>query len=223
MSGLRVIAAPSGEQITLAEARLHLRLDDDGDSPPAHPDDPWLNGVGIPGAREYCEGWLGRALAPVTLELALDSFTAAAEINFRTCCWRWSSDAMGQGLPLPLPPIVSVQSVRYYNADGVLTTLSPSAYYVDDYGARIMLVDGTSWPTTQTRPNAVLVRYQAGYSLAGDSPNPYPLPFSLKAAMLLVLGGLYENREDEAEKAVYEMPLGAKSLMMPYRIRLAMA
>lgn len=220
---IRLVSPPAAEQITLAEARLHLRLDDDGDSPPSHPDDAWLTGIGIPAAREYCEGWLGLMLAPTVFDLAIDSFGDAVQTDLRDVSWRWSSGASGGEIPLPFTPIVSVTSVRYYNADGNLTTLATSAYHVDDFTGRIVLVDGTSWPTTSVRPNAVLVRYIAGYSLVDDSPNPCPLPYAIKAAMLLVLGGLYEAREDQAEKALYEIPLGAKALMMPYRVRLAMA
>jgi hypothetical protein len=226
---IKIIAFPVGEQIDLAMARLHLRLDDDGDSPAAHPDDVWLTGVGIPAAREYCEGWLGRALAPHTLELGLDSFTAPY-----TCTWhgqpcsRISSESSTSSMAyseilLPMPPVVSVASVKYYDGDGTLQTLSTDAYYVDDYAGRIVLVDGTSWPTTSVRPNAVLIRYHAGYSLPGDSPDTNPLSFGLKAAMLLVLGALYENREDQAGDVLTELPLGAKALMMPYKVRLGMA
>lgn len=226
---LKIIAHPVGEQIDLATARLHLRIDDDGDSPAAHPDDAWLTGVGIPAAREYCEGWLGRALAPHTLELGLDSFTQTdygCMWRGRWPCARHSSEPCASSsmteIWLPMPPIVSVESVKYY-ADNVLTTLPPSAYYVDDYAGRIVLVDGTSWPTTTIRPNAVQVRYRAGYSLPGDSPDTNPLPFALKAAMLLVLGALYESRENQTADKLEEIPLGAKSLMEPYRVRLGMA
>src|SRR6185369_13879861 len=74
---LRQIGEVAGEQITLAQARLHLRLDDDGDSPPSHPDDPWLTDFGIPAAREWCEAYLGRALAPTVFELSLGAFPRA--------------------------------------------------------------------------------------------------------------------------------------------------
>ena len=220
MSGIKIITPPEFEQITLAEARLHLRLDDDGDSPAVHPDDPWLTGVGIPAAREYCEGWLGRALAPQTIELALDSFTAPIHAEWSGCTLSWP--ASQTRIPLPMPPVPSVTSVKYYDASGD-NTLATSAYHFDDYDPAIVLVDGTSWPTTSVRPNAVRIRYRAGYSLPGESPDTNPLPIALKAAMLLVLGALYENRENAAADQLTDIPLGAQALMMPYRVRLAMA
>src|SRR5678816_2636059 len=144
MSGFKVITPPSGEQITLAEARLHLRLDDDGDSPAAHPDDPLILAL-IPAAREYCEGWLGRALAPQTVEYSADAFPVGAII-------------------LPTAPVVSLGSVKYLAAVADLQTLATSAYVLDNYSepARVVQVTGTSWPTSYAEPNAVRVRYDVG-------------------------------------------------------------
>lgn len=221
---LKVIAQPSGEQISLADARLHLRLDDDGDSPPTHPDDPWLSAVGIPAAREYCEGDLARALAPQTLELALESFDA--EIVFVTRHGRriWHRHRHDV-IELPMSPVRSVTSVKYTDTDGTERTLDTTIYDVDLYSApaRIVLAFGASWPATQDIPNAVKIRYEAGYTLPGDSPDTDPLPAALRAAMLLVLGALYENREDQTEARLSQIPLGAMALMAPYRLRLGMA
>lgn len=200
---IKVIAAPSGEQITLAEARLHLRLDDDGDSPAAHPDDTLIQAL-ISASREYCEGWLGRALAPQTIEYATDAFPDGP-------------------IYLPMSPIVSLTWVKYTDSNAVVQTFT--GYDFDSYSepARVRLAVNGTWPTIYDMPNAVKVRYQAGYSLPGDSPNTNPLPFSLKAAMLLVLGSLYEQRENSSAEKLDDIPLGAHALMMPYRIRLAMA
>lgn len=206
---LRVITPPVGEQITLAMARLHLRLDDDGDSPAAHPDDPWLTGVGIPAAREYCEGWLGRSLAPQTFEFTLDQFPVAT-------------------MELPMAPVTAVASVKYVDGDGAVQTMSVSDYDLDIYAAppRLRPVVNATWPTPKFTTNAVRVRFTAGYDLPGDSPSLNPLPFAIKAAMLLMLGHLYERREATLETArgdLIEIPLGVQSLLRPYQLRLSMA
>lgn len=204
MSGLKVITPPTGEQISLTEARLHLRLDDDGDSPAAHPDDGWLSGVGIPGAREYCEQWLRRALAPQTLELALDAFPTL-------------------DIVLPMAPITALDSVRYLDANSAWQTLSATLYTFDDYDEPCVIrrLETTTWPVTKVVPNAVRVRFDAGYTLPNDSPDTAPLPYAIRAAMLLVLGALYENRESGGEVA--KMPAGVQALLEPYRLRLSMA
>lgn len=43
---------------------------------------------------------------------------------------------------------------------------------------------------------------------------------SIEAAVLLILGSLYENREDETSIAVNELPKGALWLLDPYRLDL---
>lgn len=202
--GIKVITPPTAEQISLAEARLHLRLDDDGESPAAHPDDTLLAWM-IPSARQYCEGWTERALATQTLELALDEFPAAE-------------------IQIPRSPIQGIVSVKYMDGDGVEQTLAASAYTLDDYqepGWVLPAVD-TTWPATQAVVNAVKIRYLAGYSLP-NVVQTHPLPSAIKAAMLLVLGALYENREQSAAVQQHELPLGVFSLLRPYQLRQSMA
>lgn len=208
---LRVITPAAGEQISLSMARLHLRLDDDGDSPAAHQDDPWLVGVGIPAAREFCEGWLGRSLVPQAFEYTLDQFPIFM-------------------LSLPMAPVTAVASVKYVDGDGVVQTLDTSAYEYDLYGAppRVQPIANTTWPTPKFTTNAVRIRFTAGYDLPGDSPSLNPLPFAIKAAMLLMLGHLYENREAtlsqaDGTAASIELPLGVQNLLRPYQLRQSMA
>jgi uncharacterized phiE125 gp8 family phage protein len=206
MSGLKVIAAPIAEPISLELARLHLRLDVNDDSPPTHPDDPWLNEIGIPAAREWCEGWMERAIGPQTLELALDAFPSGA-------------------IELPGSPVNAIDSVKYVDSDGVDQTLAADQYTLDNYVDPALLSPayGTSWPAARATTNTVRVRYSAGYTLPGESPDAAPLPFAIRAAMLLVLGALYENRENSAAVKQEDVPLGARSLLQPYRLRTSMA
>jgi len=205
MSGWKVVTGPTSEQITLAEARLHLRLDDDGDSPASHPDDPWLL-QNIPTARRWCERWMMRALAPQVIEFALPAFNSAS-------------------IDLPMSPITSIVSVKYFDGDYVEQTLGTDAYTFDNYiePARIVLAYGTTWPTTTIVPNAVKVRYHCGYSLRGDSPYSNPMPDEFRSAMLLVLADLYENRENSSADKMQEVCMAAQNLMLPYRLRLSMA
>lgn len=43
---------------------------------------------------------------------------------------------------------------------------------------------------------------------------------SIRAAILLILGHLFENREDVTAAAAFELPNGAKSLLWPYRVEI---
>jgi uncharacterized phiE125 gp8 family phage protein len=204
--GARVVVPPTVEPLTLDEARQHLRIDALG-SPGEHPDDAWLMDT-IPTAREWCERYLGRSIAPQTLEYYAAAFPSG-------------------GLVLPAGPVAGIESVTYVDSDGVTQTLDPSLYVVDMLyePAALYTFAGAAWPTTQSATNVVRVRYTAGYDLPGDSPGDRPLPSSIKSAIKLVLGSLYRDREDSTAGNVpmQNIPLGVFSLLYPYRLDLGMA
>ena len=123
------------------------------------------------------------------------------------------------------PPFIELLSFSAVNdSDG---EFDPADYVVDDYGTPeqpVVLRPATSWPQVTKAPNTVKVRYRAGYQTEEDPDSDAPpLPRSLRAAILLVLGHLYENREDSVEKALASIPNGAEALMRPLRVRLGMA
>lgn len=198
MSIVKVITHPTAEHISLADARLHLRLDA-YDSPATHPDDTLVSAL-ITSAREWAETFTGRSLGLRTIEIALDAFPLCRYV------------------PLPMPPLFGVQFVRYYDTAGVEQTFADWA--VDDFQLppRVQLAVDAEWPDTQVRVNAVRIRYQVGYPVAGESPSGEPLPESIRSAMLLVLAHLYEHREDSTEVAFSRIPMGAEYLLTPYRL-----
>lgn len=211
-----MITHPTVEPITLDEAALHLKLDSI-DSPPEYYDAELVTWQ-ISAAREYCEQYLGRSLALQILEYGSNSFTA----------WNWQD-----GIELPMGPVVRVESFSYVNEAGETVilddgTASPTLvqYELDTYSdpAQVRLPYSGSWPVARSHPGSIRIRYLAGYTVPGESPTPdYPLPWSIKAAMLLVLGHLYENRENTSERPPQEIPLGAKALMDPYRLNMGFA
>lgn len=189
------------ELISLAEARLHLRLDAIG-SPPTHPDDSLVEAL-IVAVREDAENYMGTAVVQQTYSAAYDGFN-------------------DEVLELGIWPVTGVVSVVYKDRDGIEQTLSPSGYTLDNYQKPARLVPTETWPQTDPAPNSVIVTFSAGHT-DGDSPNPYPLPKAIRAAMLLMLGHLYENREAVTYGSqVITLPLGAIHLMTPYRIKMGM-
>ena len=159
----KVITGPSAEPITLAEAKVHLRAD-------GTDEDEYITSL-IVAAREGAEHLTGRALMPQTLELALDNFCDVVKI--------------------PMPPLVSITSVKYLDEAGDLQTMAAGDYLLDDYSepARIKPAYGTAWPATRKQPNAVLIRYEAGYA------NAAAVPQQIKNWMLFQIGTMYANRE----------------------------
>lgn len=109
-----------------------------------------------------------------------------------------------------------------YTAD---RTVASTDYVVDSRALPAVLypAPGSSWPATQPVPNAVIVRYYAGYDAPGASPIVNPLPFRAAAAIRLMLGHLYENREQTTPLKLDELPRGVSSLLSGLRIDLGMA
>ena len=192
---LRIYTQPTEELVTLADARLHLRLDGDGSSSDGHPDDTLIDAM-VGGAREWAESYLYRSICEKTYELTLDAFPA-------------------DEIELLMPPIQSVTSVQYVDTAGALQTMAANAYVLDKKTEPGWLfpADGTAWPETDDVVNAVTIRYVAGYSLPSDSGQTYPLPKSIRAGVLLLLHDLYENRGNSAEKSQGEVPFAAQMVM----------
>lgn len=210
-AGLRTIEPASAELVSVAEAAAHLRLDAYG-SPPAYEDET-LIGYLITAAREYVEGLTGLTLAPATLELRGRSFPGLC---------RWEGDS---GIELRTAPVSGIVSVSYVDGDGATQAMSTSDYVLDADALVPVLFPayGASWPGVRDEPGAVRIRFTAGYD-AGGSPSVDLLPRSLRAALLLMVGHLYENREETTRgeggsTLVNPIPLGISALIERYRVR----
>lgn len=183
---LKIITGPVAEPVSLQEAKLHLRIIADVSDVAANPEDAYVTAL-IVAARETAEHLTGRALMPQTLELAMSGFPRVDCTGLQDTEIRYYADR----ITLPRPPLVSVTSVKYLDESGVQQTLDPSAYVLDDHSEPACLTPayGLSWPANRCQPNAVLVRYDAGYADAAT------VPTLIKSWMLLCIGMLYENRE----------------------------
>lgn len=141
---LIIITAPTVEPVTLAEAKLHCKVD-------GTDDDTLLTAL-IVAARQQAEHRLGRALCTQTLEKVLDTFP--------------------DDIKLPMPPAKTIVSVKYLDTAGVEQTLASNTYSLDKDSEPGWLTPayGLSWPDTYAVPNAVRVRYTCGYGAAADVP-----------------------------------------------------
>lgn len=161
---------PAVEPLTVAEAKLHLRVD-------ISDDDAYI-GTLITAAREWVEAYLDRTL--ITTQLIL----RAAE--FPT-----------EELELPRPPMVASGTatavvITYTLADTTTATLSTALYRVDRTttpGNVAPIINGT-WPSDVIEDaNAVAVTYWAGYGSTSAS-----VPATIRHAMLMLIGHWYESR-----------------------------
>lgn len=133
----------------------------------------------IAGAVEVLQRRMRRQFCTATWKRYLDYFPDEIQIDDRL-------------------PVASITHVKYTNALGVLTTLTPAAtYYQTDLTstqkpARIMPAYGTTWPSTQTGVyNAVEVQFVAGYGGAAA------VPACIKDALLMIVSAMYRDRGDE--------------------------
>jgi uncharacterized phiE125 gp8 family phage protein len=183
---VRIIAPVTGalQPVTLEEARAQTRVD-------CEDEDALITSLASV-ATQAASDRLQRALVPTRYRLTLDSFPSAIE--------------------LLMPPIISVESVKYIDINGDQQTLDPQDYFLDSVSEPGYLVPsaGRVWPTTQDRINAVEVEYTAGYP---DSAIPTPV----KQWILLALGDLYNNRERSAEKPAVPQNF-ADALLDTYRL-----
>ena len=84
--------------------------------------------------------------------------------------------------------------------------LDPSTYRIS--GRRLVSrSEGSSWPSTSTRPDAVTVSYTAGYGSSADD-----VPARAKAAIKLILADLFEHRGDD-DRRHDDFPMAVHSLL----------
>ena len=166
--GLTLVTAPVVEPIGLQQAKDHLRVE--------HADDDALIDLLIAAARRRAEDLTARQLITAIYDQT----------------WH---DGFPSTIRLLKSPVQSVASVKYIDGDGVEQTLNASLYTIvntdDRDEACIVPAYNESWPATRNIPNAVTVRFTAGF---GDGPADIPAP--IHAAMLLMIGHLYERREE---------------------------
>lgn len=176
--------------MTLVDAKRHLNV--------YHDDDNAYIETLVDVARAHMEGddgtggIVGSAITRHMLEMTLDAFPDDGVIV------------------LPQPPLVSVGWVRYRDESGDLLTLSDTLYRVVPHPLRprVERVHGTTWPTTATRSDAVVVRYTCG---------PASVPTTLLHALRLHVGHLYVNREIVSERGMATVPMAYDALVMARR------
>ncbi|MCR5874369.1 head-tail connector protein [Phenylobacterium sp. J426] len=197
-----VVITPPEPLIDLDTAKTHLRVD------LADTDDDALIAAYVAAASAHIDGpggWLGRAIGPQTLELRLSAFESAR-------C---------DTIDLPYQPIIDVVSVKYLDASGVEQTLTADTYEVTE-GYVLRPAYNTRWPAARERADAIRIRYRAGYAADPDADElQAAVPAPIAAAVLLMTGDLYANRETGVVGTVaadVQMSTTVEALLAPYRI-----
>lgn len=172
------------EPISLTEAKEHLKVDTSAD-------DTYITAL-ITAARTYCENYCER--------------------SFITQTWKAYLEDLSGDIHLQYGDVISVTTVEYYDADGVLQTVSSSNYNVS--GDIIRPVD--SWEETNTDyAESAVVTYTAGYG--ADEAD---VPEAINLAIKVMIGHWYETRQEvivgQVPRAV---PFAAHALLDQYKLR----
>ena len=110
------------------------------------------------------DGWLGRAIGPQTLELSTDCF---------------------DDLKLPYPPLIKVDAFTYLDGNGVEQAIDEGDLRWIDRAPWFR--GGFSAPRTSGAPDALRLRYRAGYDgVAVADGGTGPVPDEAKQAVILM-------------------------------------
>jgi hypothetical protein len=199
--GLARLIDPTGEPLTLEQAKNHLRVDFD--------DDDDLIASLLTSAREYVEEATHRICLPQTWQLTSDHFPGFGMDGHPRHRGDGYPDLWdGIAFKLPLGPVTSVPAIGYIDGNGVPQTLSPSQYVTDltTLPPRVTPLYGQIWPVPRYQVGAVNVTFIAGYGQAN-------VPKKMLAAIRLLLSHWYEHREAAAAGDYKEVPLGVQALL----------
>jgi uncharacterized phiE125 gp8 family phage protein len=136
---------------------------------------------------------LGRALVTTTYTLYLQEWP-------------------GREIQLPYPPLVSVDSVKYYgDATETLDTFASGSYTVSTAGdpGIIWLNENKDWPDLMNRPNPIEIQFQAGYGANADD-----VPPAIQAAVTMTAAYFFDQPIPVITGTIStELPLGASRLI----------
>lgn len=191
---LKRYTEPAELPLTLDQAKLHLKIDDDiGD---AELDEDVLDLVRD--ATAHIEGVLGRVLITQVWQNRIDRFPCA-----------------GGAIELALPPVISVDRVDYIDVDGETRTLAPQCYELDAQSETAWLVPayGYVWPEARDQVNAITVTFTAGYGGAAMVPS------DIRRALKLLIRHWFDNPSAvNVGGIVTDMPQGVDLLLYKHRV-----
>ena len=178
----KLVVGPASSPVSLDDMKEHLRVD-------ANDENNLIQFyIDACAASLGPEGELGQAIIPET--------------------WDESFQSPPRDVYLTVLPARSIESVTYFDKDNVQQTaiLSDFALYSSD---RWSFVRSENWPGTFDRPDAITVRYEAGF----DS-----VPLEVAQAVKMIVAHWYQNREDTTEVNLKEIPRAASHLLGLRRI-----
>lgn len=225
-----LIEGPTDDVVTLDTAKLHLKVTAD--------DQDELIQLMIDAAVAHLDpakgGWLGRALRPQTWEIRSAGFPVYY------CGSGYGRDfRQVSAIELPYPPLLTVDSVKYDDGDGVEQTLTEGVgYRVIGLGGNeksyVAPVYNSAWPTSvRSDHESVRVRFTSGYELSSGVES---MPAPIQQAVLLMVKQMFGLGERNlfvssetveglgtrsfvvSDRAAAIMKSASENLLQPYRV-----
>ncbi len=189
--GLTLTTDAAAEPITLADAKLWLRIDDSASDTDV--------AALILAARKKVEADTSLALINQTITMTRDTPPYGRR--------PWL---------LPIGPVSAIGSIKSYAADDTESTVDSSVYRLDTSSmpARIVLKEGQSWPTSLRPENGLAAVFTAGFGASAAN-----VPANLIMAMRLLIENWFANRGVAVVGALsMELQQGYESLIGPMRL-----
>lgn len=190
-SFLKQVTSPAVEIVSVEDCKLHAHINNDYEDSII---ENWIKA-----AREEAESYQRRSFISRVFDLSFDGFPS---------------------LPIMIPrsPIITIDSVKYYDVDNVETTYysrlpdiggnypdtnSDLFIDLDSVPARVCHAYGKGWPSATLREmKSLIIRFTSGYGVDHSS-----IPATVKDAIMLYVAYRYENRvgEDAFPKQFYDL------------------
>lgn len=171
MAGIKLSISATSTPITLTEAKDHMYV--------TIADDDTLIEAMINTATEQTQNYTGVQMVDATYIQALD---------------RWEDVIL-----LLRNPVKSITSIKYYDTDDVLQTLTATDFILDTFSIPNRLIKDVdvTLPDLKDKPNPVEITFVAGYDV---------IPESLKSYIKIITATFYESREEFNVMKANEMP-----------------
>lgn len=183
-----LITPPAAEPVSLAEAKVHLRVENDADDA--------LIGATISAARLFVEQATRRVLIAQGWRIWRDTWPESRLIE------------------IPLAPLIAVDAVSVIDDAGAETELDAGLFEVDTFSipGRVHLIG--SVPAPGTKLNGIVIDVTAGH---GTDAEAVPTPLR-QAILQLVAHWYENRSAVAYDRAQGIAPLGVDALIAPYRI-----
>ena len=188
VKSLKVVTAAASNPIAQSEAKTHLRVT-------TSDEDAYITNL-ITAATQMAQNYTNSYFIDTTLRM---NFSYFPEGEFRLYGGK----------------INSLTHIKYYNDDNSLTTWSADNYSVnlDAEPCLITYSETSTLPNTYLRSDSVQATYVSGYGSSSSD-----VPMAIRQAILILIGHLYENRQEVVFGSPKVMPKASEWLLDPYRI-----